>query len=239
MMKRLTYANAMSTVAVFIALGGVGWAATTLPANSVGTRQIVDKSVGTNDLADSSVVSSKIAPSVLTLLKGQKGDRGIQGLKGEQGIQGVQGLKGEFGGQLLIASLEFDAYIQGGGDAWSVNYKSFKVSGDHVNAPYSNVTIDNESRPRPIININFDQDISNCAISQIPQYVDTESETRTYPDPLLHTPYGPGGTGGVTGDAVVHDGNVLSIPTSFEINNNNPSGMLTTTHRLIVLLCPS
>ena len=123
MMKRLTYANAMSTVAVFIALGGVGWAATTLPANSVGTRQIVDKSVGTNDLADSSVVSSKIAPSVLTLLKGQKGDRGIQGLKGEQGIQGVQGLKGEFGGQLLIASLEFDAYIQGGGDAWSVNYK--------------------------------------------------------------------------------------------------------------------
>ena len=155
-----------------------------------------------------------------------------------QGIQGVQGLKGEFGGQLLIASLEFDAHIQGTWDAWSVNYKSFKVSGDHVNAPYSNVTIDNESRPRPIININFDQDISNCAISQIPQYVDTASGTRTYPDPLLNTPYGPGGTGGVTGDAVVHDGNVLSVPTSFSINNNNPSGMLTTTHRLIVLLCP-
>jgi len=38
--KQLTYANLMATVAVFIALGGAGYAASKLPKNSVGSRQI-------------------------------------------------------------------------------------------------------------------------------------------------------------------------------------------------------
>src|SRR5205807_3100570 len=38
--RRLTYANVMSTLAVFIALGGASYAVTQLPANSVGTAQI-------------------------------------------------------------------------------------------------------------------------------------------------------------------------------------------------------
>lgn len=37
---RLTYANVLSTVAVFIALGGASYAAVTLPRNSVGPAQI-------------------------------------------------------------------------------------------------------------------------------------------------------------------------------------------------------
>jgi hypothetical protein len=36
---RLTYANVVATVALFIALGGVGYAATQLPKNSVEARQ--------------------------------------------------------------------------------------------------------------------------------------------------------------------------------------------------------
>jgi hypothetical protein len=42
---RLTYANVMSTVAVFVALGGVSYAVSTLPANSVGTKQLRKHSV--------------------------------------------------------------------------------------------------------------------------------------------------------------------------------------------------
>ncbi len=37
---RLTYANVCATLALFSALGGGAFAATRLPANSVGTRQL-------------------------------------------------------------------------------------------------------------------------------------------------------------------------------------------------------
>ena len=37
---RLSYANVVATLALFLAIGGVGYAATRLPKNSVGTRQI-------------------------------------------------------------------------------------------------------------------------------------------------------------------------------------------------------
>jgi hypothetical protein len=43
--QHVTYANVMSTVAAFMAIGGVGWAAATLPAKSVGTAQLKDNSV--------------------------------------------------------------------------------------------------------------------------------------------------------------------------------------------------
>jgi hypothetical protein len=42
---KLNYANVMATVAVFLALGGAGYAATELPRNSVGTEQIKDAAV--------------------------------------------------------------------------------------------------------------------------------------------------------------------------------------------------
>ena len=37
---KLTYANLMASVAVFIALGGCAYAALRVPPNSVGTRQL-------------------------------------------------------------------------------------------------------------------------------------------------------------------------------------------------------
>lgn len=40
MRSRLTYANVMATLAVFLAFGGVGWAVVKFPANSVGTKQL-------------------------------------------------------------------------------------------------------------------------------------------------------------------------------------------------------
>jgi hypothetical protein len=43
--ERLTYANVMATIAVFIALGGTGYAALKLPKNSVGTKQIKNGAV--------------------------------------------------------------------------------------------------------------------------------------------------------------------------------------------------
>lgn len=41
----LSYSNLMATVAVFVALGGISYAAVRLPANSVGTKQLRSKAV--------------------------------------------------------------------------------------------------------------------------------------------------------------------------------------------------
>ncbi len=59
--KRLTYANVMSSIAVFLVLGGgAALAATTLPANSVGTKQIQKQAVKTGKIAKKAVRTGKL-----------------------------------------------------------------------------------------------------------------------------------------------------------------------------------
>jgi hypothetical protein len=107
MKPRLTYANVTSSIALFVALGGVSYAATTLPANSVGTTQLKDTAVINTKIKDSAITSSKIADSTITsqklnadtinFLKGQKGDQGLRGLTGSQGVKGDTGAVGPVG----------------------------------------------------------------------------------------------------------------------------------------------
>jgi hypothetical protein len=52
---RLTFANTTSLLALFVALGGTSYAATTLAANSVGSRQIRSGAVGTSEIRYSGV----------------------------------------------------------------------------------------------------------------------------------------------------------------------------------------
>jgi hypothetical protein len=49
---RLARRNVLALVALFVALGGVSYAATTLPADSVGTEQVRDGSLLARDFAD-------------------------------------------------------------------------------------------------------------------------------------------------------------------------------------------
>lgn len=51
MRPRLTYANVVATLALFLALGGASYAALTLPRNSVGTTQLKAGSVTLGKLA--------------------------------------------------------------------------------------------------------------------------------------------------------------------------------------------
>jgi hypothetical protein len=59
--QRLTFANVTSGLALFVALGGTGYAAATLPDNSVGTNQIRYHGVTNTDLAPDSVRSWQIS----------------------------------------------------------------------------------------------------------------------------------------------------------------------------------
>ena len=75
---KLTYANVMATTAMFIALGGVSYATTQLPKNSVGTKQ----------LKNGAVTPSKISSSTREILAGQRGPAGPQGSTGAMGAAG-------------------------------------------------------------------------------------------------------------------------------------------------------
>ncbi len=52
--------NAIAYLALIVALGGTSYAATNLPANSVGTRQLKSGAVTTNKLANGSVTAKKL-----------------------------------------------------------------------------------------------------------------------------------------------------------------------------------
>jgi hypothetical protein len=63
---RLTYANVMATVALFVALGGGAYAALRVPKNSVGTKQLKNGAVTNKKLAKNAVTGAKVAAGSLT-----------------------------------------------------------------------------------------------------------------------------------------------------------------------------
>ena len=63
---KLTYANVMATVAVFLALGGGAIAATHLGKNVIGTKQIKNNAVNGAKIQDNAVNGAKIQDQSLT-----------------------------------------------------------------------------------------------------------------------------------------------------------------------------
>ena len=63
---KLTYANVVATLALFIALGGASYAATQLSKNSVGTKQLKNNAVTVKKLKKNSVNSAKVKKNSLT-----------------------------------------------------------------------------------------------------------------------------------------------------------------------------
>ncbi len=87
--QRLTYANVIATLALFLALGGAAVAATQLPRNSVGTGQ----------LKPEAVTAGKIAKKARKKLQGNTGPAGPQGPQGKTGKTGPKGATGAKGAQ--------------------------------------------------------------------------------------------------------------------------------------------
>jgi hypothetical protein len=63
--KTLTYANVTATLALFVALGGVGYAAVKLPSNSVGAAQIKKNAVSGAKVTSNSLTGADIKESTL------------------------------------------------------------------------------------------------------------------------------------------------------------------------------
>lgn len=87
--SRLSYANVVATLALFLALGGGAYAAVKLPANSVGTRQIKPNAIRSADVRDSSLLAKDFRGGELPAgARGAQGPAGARGLAGPQGPQG-------------------------------------------------------------------------------------------------------------------------------------------------------
>jgi hypothetical protein len=103
----LSYANVVSTLAVFIVLGGGAYAATTLPARSVGKQQLrkgavtraklAPRSVSTHKLAFGAVGSRRLSRKLRDRLNRAAGPAGPVGPTGATGPAGPAGPVGPTG----------------------------------------------------------------------------------------------------------------------------------------------
>ena len=66
MRPKLTYANVMATIAVFIALGGASFAALKVPKNSVGPKQLKKNAVRTAKVKNEAITAAKVKKGTLT-----------------------------------------------------------------------------------------------------------------------------------------------------------------------------
>src|SRR4051794_19100791 len=89
---RLSYANVVATLALVLAASGGAYAATQLPRNSVGSRQIRKNAVTSSKIKNGSLLPQDFKAGQLPA-----GAPGLPGQQGQQGIQGVKGDKGDRG----------------------------------------------------------------------------------------------------------------------------------------------
>ncbi len=98
---RVSYASVTATLALFLSLGGVSYAATALPRDSVGTPQLRDGAVDSAKIKDGALQYEDFGfgqiPAGLAGPRGPKGERGARGPRGAKGVKGAVGAKGETG----------------------------------------------------------------------------------------------------------------------------------------------
>jgi hypothetical protein len=149
-LPRLDYPTVMSTIAVFIALGGTSYALT-LPRNSVGGAQLRTAAVGSSELRSRAVRSKHINDHSVALRDIAFSAR--RGLRGQVGPVGPAGPAGPSG-------IEYSVAMNSGGGAASGNGSS----GGH------NIT--------GIYEVRFGRDMSNCravaTLSRVPGGVTEE-----------------------------------------------------------------
>ncbi len=172
---RLSYANVMSTAAVFIALGGTGYAAATLQRNSVGTVQLKKGAVAESDVRTGAITSRAVRNGSLRaadfpageLPRGATGPAGIPGPAGPGGPQGGAGPQGPPGPVPVVAS---GRVSQNGGLSRSTGSPTV----DRVGAGQYCIGVPGRSRDTSAIVVTVDQDFSGM------QYGTTDLEAGAF-----------------------------------------------------------
>ena len=101
LLARLTYANVMSSLAVFAVMGGGAYAAATVASNSVGVAQLKANAVTSAKVKDGSLLARDFKAGQLPAGKqgpaGATGATGPAGPTGPAGEPGAAGAKGDAG----------------------------------------------------------------------------------------------------------------------------------------------
>jgi hypothetical protein len=84
--RHMSFANVVSMLALFVALGGVSYAALKLPKNSVGSKQIKANAVKTGKVKNGALKAVDFGAGQLP-----QGKQGIQGPPGADGANGTNG----------------------------------------------------------------------------------------------------------------------------------------------------
>jgi len=107
---RITSAHAIAMLALFVALGGTGYAAIKLPKNSVGARQIKKNAVSSSKVKNGWLKKRDFAAGQLP-----SGPRGLQGVQGTPGADGTAAAfaRIQADGSLLRALADFPATSKG------------------------------------------------------------------------------------------------------------------------------
>ncbi len=154
---KLTYANVISTLCLFLLLGGgAAFAATQLPKNSVGPRQLKRGAVTPAKLARAtrSAFAGAQGP------KGAPGPKGAQGPRGQRGAQGPAGATGKTGPQGLKGEAGASATA-----LWAVvdgTTKPAPTLGAHSPAV---VSVERIGGDPGVYTVIFDRNVSACAYS--------------------------------------------------------------------------
>jgi hypothetical protein len=99
--RRPSPAMVVSLLALFVALGGTGYAALKLPANSVGAKQLKKNAVTGAKVKDFSLFTTDFAPGQLP-----RGAQGAPGLAGPPGPPGPAGQNGQNGQNGTVPAVE-------------------------------------------------------------------------------------------------------------------------------------
>jgi hypothetical protein len=128
--SRITYANVTSTLAVFIVLGGGAYAASTLPKNSVGSKQI----------KKNAVTSAKVKNGTLTVKDAKAGQFAVP-----SDLNKVLPVGGTAVNSNALGGTGPGGFVKGGGHRLSGTYNPADFTGHLVAVPGGEVAISCES----------------------------------------------------------------------------------------------
>jgi hypothetical protein len=132
--KHLNYANVTATLALFVALGGVGYAATKLPKNSVGTTQLKPNAVISAKIRNGAIRTVDLSAAARSSMRGQTGPagpRGPRGLRGPSGLANTPAggdLSGKYPNPKIAAPEKWHIVGAAGEPAFENNWSTFGLN---------------------------------------------------------------------------------------------------------------
>jgi Collagen triple helix repeat (20 copies) len=99
---RISPATVLSLIALFVALGGVSYAAVKINGqniqnNSIPGAKLMNSAVTNNKVRANSLRANRLTAAARASLQGARGPQGAQGPQGPQGLRGERGERGESG----------------------------------------------------------------------------------------------------------------------------------------------